>query len=142
MALRTSILVGKLSDSTLRIWLSVAFGTVVFGLFGFVVDAAMTGFDVPNDVHAGMVGTLVGLGAGLGLWIILAGIRERRMVLAAEIAKLAELNHTVRNSLEIIVLATHTPNDRQRAVVLESTARIEEKLRELFPLVGVEESSR
>lgn len=133
---KVSILLGKLSDSNLRIWLSVVIGTVLFGLFGFVSDSTMTSFNVPDDVHAGMVGAVVGVGAGLGLWVLLAGLRERRKLLAAEIQRLSELNHTVRNSLEIITLATQKPDEQHKAIVLESTARIDAKLRELFPVVG------
>jgi hypothetical protein len=132
---KVDVLLGHLSNSNLRIWMSVAAGTVLFGLFGYVSDAVMTSFGVPDEVHAGMVGTVVGLGAGLGLWIVLAGLRERQERLTDEIQRVAELNHTVRNSLEVITWATHVPDERHKAVVLESTTRIEEKLRELFPVV-------
>jgi len=127
------VFLGKLSDSHPRIWLSVVAVTVLFGLFGFAADAAMVYLDVPHDVHAGLVGAVVGLGAGLCFWIVLAGVRERRARLADEIQRLAELNHTVRNSLEVITWAAHVPDGQHRTIVLESTARIEEKLRELFP---------
>jgi len=127
------VFLGKLSDSHSRIWLAVVAVTVLFGLFGFASDAAMIYFDVPHDVHAGLVGAAVGLGAGLSCWVVLTGVRERRGRLADEIQRLAELNHTVRNSLEVITWAAHIPDGQHRTIVLESTARIEEKLRELFP---------
>ena len=139
---RVSILIGQLSDSNLRIWLSVAIGTVLFGLFGFGVDAIMTALDVAVDVHAALVGTIVGLGAGLGFWLVLAGLRERRLYLADEIQRVAELNHTVRNSLHVIALAHHAGDQEHRAMVLENTTRIDEKLRELFPVVGPSEQQR
>jgi len=131
-----SILIGQLSDSRLRIRVSVAIGTVLFGLFGYAVDSIMTNFKVPDDVHAGLVGAVVGLAAGLGFWIMLAGLRDRRTQLADEIHRLAELNHTVRNSLQVIVLAHHAAEDAHKALVLENTLRIDEKLKELFPVVG------
>jgi hypothetical protein len=114
----------------------VAIGTVLFGLFGFAADAAMTRFKISDDIHAGMVGAIVGLGAGLSFWILLAGLRERRIRLADEIHRLAELNHTVRNSLHQIVLAHYLADEEHKRLVLESTARIDEKLKELFPVVG------
>ena len=132
-----SILLGKLSDSRRRIWLSAAIATVLFGLFGFAADSAMTRFNIADDVHAGMMGAVVGLGAGLSFLILLAGVGERRRLLVDEFHRLAELNHTVRNSLEAITFATRIPDEQHRAIVLESTARIDEKLRELFPVVGV-----
>ena len=139
---RLSILVGQLSDSNLRIGLSVAIGTVLFGLFGFAVDRLTVYFEVPSEVHAGVQGAIVGLGAGAGFWILLASLRERRMRLADELRRLAELNHTVRNSLHIIALAHHTADEAHKAIILESTARIDEKLRELFPVVGTPEQWR
>jgi hypothetical protein len=142
MKLELSILVGQLSDSNLRIGLSVTIGTVLFGLFGYAVDSTMTGLEVPYKIHAGMVGAIVGLGAGLTFWMLLEGLRERRILLADEIQRLAELNHTVRNSLNLIALAHHTADEAHKQLVLESGARIDEKLRELFPVVGTSEKWR
>jgi hypothetical protein len=133
---RLSILVGQLSDFNMRIGLSVAVGTVLFGLLGFAADSTMTSLRIPDDIHAGMVGAIVGLGAGLAFWLLLAGLRERRIFLADEIHRLAELNHTVRNSLNLITLAHHSADEAHKKLILESTAHIDEKLRELFPVVG------
>jgi hypothetical protein len=55
---------GQLSDSNLRIGLSVVVGTVMFGLFGFTVDRMTEYFEITGSVHAGVQGALVGLGAG------------------------------------------------------------------------------
>lgn len=133
---RLSLLIGQLSDSNLKIGLSVAGGTVLFGCFGYAVDSSMSSLRIAEDVHAGLVGAVVGLGAGLGFWLILIGIRERRQQLADEIRRVAELNHTVRNSLNVIVLEHFKGEDSHKQVVLENTARIDEKLRELFPVVS------
>jgi hypothetical protein len=139
---RVSILIGQLSDSNLRIWLSVAICTVLFGLFGYGADATMTALDVAVDVHAALVGAIVGLGAGLGFWLVLAGLRKRRSHLAEELQRVAELNHTVRNSLHVIALAHYAGDEEHRAMVLENTTRIDETLRELFPVVGPSEQQR
>ena len=133
---RASILIGQLSDSTLRIGLSAAVGTILFGALGYGVDAAMTSLKLADYLHAGIVGAIVGVGAGFGLWLLLAGLRQRRMHLADELRKINELNHIVRNSLHVIALAQHAENEGHRTIVLESTARIEETLRQLFPVVG------
>jgi hypothetical protein len=62
--------------------------------------------------------------------------------LADEIQRVAELNHTVRNSLHIIALAHHTADEAHKTLILESTARIDEKLKELFPAVATPERWR
>ena len=41
-------------------------------------------FEVPSDIHAGVQGVVVGLGAGAGFWILLAGLRERRRFITDE----------------------------------------------------------
>jgi hypothetical protein len=133
---RASVLIGQLSDSDLRVGLSVAIGTILFGLFGYSVDATLTDFKVADDIHAGLVGALMGLGVGLCFWMILAGLRQRRTYLADEIQRLTELNHTVRNSLHVIALAHHEGDRVHTTMVLENTRRIDEKLRELFPVIG------
>jgi hypothetical protein len=139
---RVAIWVGQLSDTKKRIWLSVVLGGVLFGLFIFCFDRLMHYLGVPEDVHAGMEGVLSGLGVGFGLWLFLTGLRERRHRIADELRRVAELNHTIRNSLHIIALAQHTAEQSSRDVVLESTNRIDQKLKELFPVVGFEKSGK
>jgi len=79
-----------------------------------------------------MVGAIVGLGAGLAFWTILAGLRERQIHLADEIHRLAELSHTVRISLHLIALAHHSADEEHKKLILESTARIDKKLKGAF----------
>jgi hypothetical protein len=80
---------------------------------------------------------IVAVVAGFALWLILNGINDRRKLIEDELRRVAELNHTLRNALEVIVLAHHTVSDYEhKAIVLESTNRIDEKMRELFPVFG------
>jgi hypothetical protein len=139
---KIGILLGKLSDSQRALWLTVVFGTVLFGSFDFFVCWMLHGFKIESEIKDALQSTIVGLGAGLCLWILLAGLRKRRKLLANKLERLVELNHTVRNSLNVIALAIHAADGQHKAIVMENTARIDQKLRELFPAVGIHEHLR
>ena len=54
-----------------------------------------------------------------------------------EIRKVAELNHTLRNSLETIADAHYLVADAEhRKMILETVKNMDEKLRQLFPVRG------
>jgi hypothetical protein len=117
---------------------AVVGATSLFGLFEYLVSSWCLEAKLNPTLHAGLQASIVGLGAGLAFWLVLAGLAERRKLLADELCRVAELNHAVRNSLEVIVLAHHAPLDcdDHKIMVLECTDRIDKKLKELFPVVG------
>jgi hypothetical protein len=125
-------------QSRSRLWFAVIGASVLFGLFEFAVSRWFIGVHIAADLHAALQASMVGLGAGFALWLILLGIIDRRRIVADELRRVAELNHTIRNSLEVIVLAHYDEADCERkAIVMECTNRIDQKLRELFPVVGI-----
>lgn len=132
-----SVLIGKLSDSNLRVRVSVVVSVLLFGSFEFLVCWTMRELSLTHTAQDLLQSALVGSAAGIGVWVLLVGWRERRKLLASEIERLAELNHTVRNSLNVIALVAHSIDEHQKQIVIDSTNRIDEKLRELFPVVGI-----
>ena len=113
---------------------AVIFTTLVFGLFEYSVSRWLIGVNMDPAVHAGMQAGIVGLGAGIAVLVILQGALQRRQMVADELRRVGELNHYIRNSLELIVLATHTPEEQQRTeLILESTYRIDQTLKKLMP---------
>jgi hypothetical protein len=75
--------------------------------------------------------------------LVLTAARDRRHKLQDDLRRIAELNHQVRNSLQIIVYEEYFPNiAERRSAVLESVGKIEGTLRELFPLVGERSNDR
>jgi hypothetical protein len=118
------------------VYTTVACATVLFGLFEYAVSSWCIGVKLDPVLHATLQASIVGLGAGVALWVILMGVMERRKLVECELRRVAELNHSVRNSLEVIVLAHHTEQDSvHKQMVLECTDRIDKKLRELFPVI-------
>ena len=76
---------------------------------------------------AGIIGTLL-VGA------LLALVLYRREILHRQLLVVAELNHQVRNALEIIAASTSRIADKKTVVtILDGVMRIDATLRSLFP---------
>lgn len=61
-------------------------------------------------------------------------VHHRRRKVIDDIRVVRELNHHVRNALQIIQYASRLPEQRQQVVIIdESVARIDATLKELFP---------
>jgi two-component sensor histidine kinase len=81
-------------------------------------------------IQAAITGTIAALLVGA----VLALVVYRREVLRQQLLVVAELNHQVRNSLEIIASSTSRIADKQTVVtILEAVMRIDVTLRSLFP---------
>jgi two-component sensor histidine kinase len=132
-------LIGQVSDRKRYIALTAISATILVGLFDYIIDSEMSAHGLDIDFHAGLQGAIVGLGAGALLLVVLLGTRTRRQLVTEELRRLAELNHTVRNSLEVIIMAHHFQSeDAHNKIVLECTRKIDEKLKQLFPVVGLD----
>lgn len=125
-------------QSRMRLWLAVLGITTLFGLFEFGVSRWFIGVKAPPNIHAASQALIVGLGAGIALWLVFLGLMDRRRLVEDELRRVAALNHIVRNSLEVIVLAHYSEADcEHKMMVLECTNRIDRTLKELFPDIGI-----
>ena len=127
---------GFFLQSRLRLWLAVVSVAILFGFFEFAVSRWFIGVNISPNLHAALQAAIVGSGAGFALWLVLLGVIDRRKILADELRRVAELNHTVRNSLEVIVLAHYAADCEHKKMVLECTDRIDKTLKKLFPAIG------
>jgi hypothetical protein len=74
-------------------------------------------------------------------YVELTVVRERRIRVMRDVTTVAELNHHVRNALQAIQYAAYTSSDRTQVETIQSSVvRIDNILRELFPILG--EASR
>jgi len=122
-------------QSSRGIWTAVIAASVLFAMFEFLVSRWLIRIKLDPNLHASLQACIVGLGAGVALWFVLLGISERRKFLADEVRRVAELNLTVRNSLELIVLSHYADAEHDhKSLILECTNRIDQKLSELFPV--------
>jgi hypothetical protein len=82
-------------------------------------------------VDASTVGTFAAVAAGA----LLSATRARRILVLKEMERVAELNHEVRNALQVIMHSHYGEVSDHAAMVLESVQRIEKTLKTLFPSV-------
>jgi hypothetical protein len=78
----------------------------------------------------------MGFATAVIISMLLLAVRERHRRMLQEVQRVAELNHTVRNALQVIVHSQYLPPDEQDAgAILESVQRIDDSLRDLFPTI-------
>jgi hypothetical protein len=130
---------GRVTDRRSTIVLAAMIITVAFGFFDYFLDSAMLEIGVDPRLHSAAQATFVGLGAGAAAFVLLLARRERRKLIQDQVFKVAELNHRLRNGLQVIVDSHHAPNDEvQQRMIFDTVASINDTLRQLFPTLGIE----
>ena len=131
--------VGRVTDRRSTIVLAAMVVTIAFGLFDFFLDSAMTQLGIDARVQSAAQAAFVGLGAGSASFVLLIARRERRKLIKDQLFKVAELNHRLRNGLQVIVDSHHAPNEEvQQKMIFDTVSSINESLRQLFPTLGVD----
>jgi hypothetical protein len=126
--------IATLCDSRLGFICSVLFAAALAGCTEFLVHEALTSISAPEIIHAALDATLMGLATAVVISLLLLAVRERHRRMLQEVQRVAELNHTVRNALQVIVHSQYLPQTEQDAdAILQSVQRIDESLRDLFP---------
>lgn len=112
---------------------------LVAGFVGFVVfgTAAMWGWIASREgwsllpmalVSDAIAGTL----AALFAFVVLRNIRERRRVILRRLTTIREMNHEIRNALELIQLSAYSTHHQQAIAIISSAIdRIQRTLREI-----------
>jgi hypothetical protein len=122
----------------LALLIGLLFGSVQFGLLVGLVQHAIS-------VHNRLVVQFVITSAGVAAisYFLLLGARARRIAVLEHVRKVAELNHNIRNALQIILASQYVSTERtdsDRKLVVESVERIDTTLQHLFPVVGERKS--
>jgi branched-subunit amino acid transport protein len=121
--------------------LRTAIAVFLFGvstlLLEYIVHLAVTRLRLPAQVQAFADSLILGILAAIFALIVLTAARTRHHKIRDDLKRIAELNHQVRNALQIIVYGEYSPSAvEHRQAVLAGVEKIEAALRELFPLVG------
>jgi hypothetical protein len=133
MQTRLNRFLGGISERYRHIYV-VLLVTVCVGLLDFVADHVLIGFNMSEDLHSALQAGIVGLGSALAVWTILISHERQRRMEREEIRKVAELNHYLRNSLEVIADAHYFDTDMEhKKMILDTVKAIDQKLRQLFP---------
>ncbi len=125
---------GIAADTRSRVGIVVILTAVTFALLDFLAD--MLGHVMAHDMAIAAVrAAVIGIAAGSLMAIGLVAVRQRRAHIAAEMNRIAELNHRIRNSLEVIADAQHFAEDPVRSIVLDSVKKIDRTLSDVLPSV-------
>jgi hypothetical protein len=83
------------------------------------------------EVSDGIASIIIGLLS----YRLLVIQRQRREELRKRVETIADMNHHVRNALQVISLASHGKSQEEIATIRESVSRIQWALRELLPKI-------
>lgn len=106
---------------------------VLAALLEYATHLTVDMFAIPPSMHAALDACVV---SGLTLLLVstaVTAIRRRRKYVLDAVQTVAELNHHVRNALQVIRDAHYLPEDEQADAVIGSVDRIDTTLRRLFP---------
>lgn len=128
--------VGHVSDSPSYRHVAVGFSIVSFGGIEFAVHEGLAGLELPPFANSLVDAGLVGLSFGLAVWALLLGNCERRTRVREDLERIAELNHEIRNALQVITHSHYNADLKHRQLVMDSVTRIDAVLKRIFPVVG------
>ncbi len=112
---------------------SLLFGFIIFAV-GAILDWTLLTAGQPMLHVVEISDALGGVVAGVLAYKLLKQERERRRRLRARVGTIAEMNHHVRNALQMISLSTHSAADQERLRIMrEGVERIQWALREVLP---------
>jgi hypothetical protein len=133
---RLGVLIGHVSDTPSQTKIAVLLAILASGLLEFTFHVGLSRLGVSPLTDAVVDAALCGIFFGLVLWSFLAAIGQRRNRVRQDLERIAELNHEIRNALEVIVDSHFDAEAPHRNIVLESVNRIDVVLKRIFP-VGV-----
>jgi hypothetical protein len=108
-------------------------GFVIFGAIESALHGALTHFGISRRTSELVSTSLCSVLFGLTLLFGLSAIRERRKHVRENLDRVAEINHEIRNALQIIADSQYDTKQRHREMVLESVARIDLVLTRVLP---------
>jgi hypothetical protein len=121
-------------DSRSRDLLIFAVVVVVVGAIGMGFDELLVKEGVKRLDIIALSNGLTGIAAGLLYFQITRIERERRATTQRQLRTIAEMNHHIRNALQIIAYASTTTDKTQSVeLISQSVERIEWALREVLP---------
>ncbi len=120
-------------DSRLRlIWLCVGVVLLVW-MVGFGFDRLLARDGVTRNDILLTSNALTGIVAGFLFFSLTNNERQRRKLVRERLRTIAEMNHHIRNSLQVITYATAADTEQSVELIRDSVERIEWALREVLP---------
>ncbi|MFB3815210.1 MAG: hypothetical protein ACE14L_13975 [Terriglobales bacterium] len=136
MRYRVAKAIAEMTDSPIKTGVASAIVGVCAALLEYGVHRVAQGLGSTSGVHIAIDVGAIGISVGLLIWFLLSATHARRRRVLQHVRNVAELNHQVRNALQVIVCSQHKADPAHSAMIMESVQRIDRTLRELFPIIG------
>ncbi len=124
--------VAAITRSRIRV-LTVSFVVVcLLGIADYLLPGLLAQFDAPRwsiRVESALVTGCLG---GSLIWALLTMVSSRRTYLGAQVRVIANLNHELRNALEVILNSDYLADNDRPPALLESANRIDKALTRLM----------
>lgn len=119
-------------------WTTILLAGLLAALLVFMVGAGLDWFVIhekeSRNIAISVSDSLAAVIAGVLVFRLLQYERDRRNLLRHRLEIIAEMNHHVRNALQVISLSAYSNADQQQLnAVKESVNRIQWALREILP---------
>jgi hypothetical protein len=120
-------------DSSLAVAVTLLLSGAVAGSMEFITHLVVSRMHTPLEFHAFIDASVMCFMTMTLVGVAIASIRARRQAAVRQIRAVAELNHHLRNALQVIAQSRYLPEEKQSQAVLVSIGRIDEALRRLVP---------
>ena len=127
-------LVGHVSDTIRYRLLASLVSALCFGVLEFTVHQLLARTDISPLADSLVDAISIGLLVGVAVWVALLVKSERRQRLRKDLERIGELNHEIRNALQVIRYSHFDADGQHQAMVIESVERIDAALKRLVPL--------
>ncbi len=120
-------------DSRMRLIVLCVCVVVLVWLVGFSFDRVLARDGVTRTDILLLSNGLTGIVAGFLFFSLTNNERLRRKLVEERLNTIAEMNHHIRNALQVITYATVADNEESVQMIRDSVERIEWALREVLP---------
>jgi hypothetical protein len=126
-----SVVVAVLAERPSRIVVASCLVTCAVGLAEFGILTLLASLNVSRLSLRIQNSVVTGVIAGACVWALLVMVSFRQRYLRTKLQVVADLNHELRNALEVIVQSGYLPGDKRDSALLDSAERINKALTEL-----------
>jgi hypothetical protein len=120
-------------ESRWRDLFNCLFVFLVVGVIGFGFDGLLVREGIPRLAILLLSNALTGIAVALLYFQVVRIERERRRAMQQRLRTIAEMNHHIRNALQVITYVTATEDRASVELIRTSVERIEWALREVLP---------
>jgi hypothetical protein len=120
-------------DSTFVVLAALLLSGAIAAALEFMTHIAVSRMHTPLAYHAFIDASVITLMTIALVGVGITSARARRHTIILQIRTVEELNHHLRNALQVIALSRHLPEDKQAQAVFDSMDRIAQALRRITP---------